>query len=128
MVTKFYIDKQGKYLGGFDGVDPPADAIEINVPPEDGRDKYVGGRWESGLSVTEKRKRVYDLELGDAGEQFDAIYKGMLYLVPKLVKAGTLTAAEAKELSPDKNQPRDTPAGWLGRVKDIKERFPKPQK
>jgi hypothetical protein len=28
-VTKFFVDGNGFYLGGFDGAEPPSDAIEV---------------------------------------------------------------------------------------------------
>lgn len=43
---KYCIDKAGKYLGGFDGVEPPADAVEIPQPPEHGADIWTGSSWD----------------------------------------------------------------------------------
>ena len=33
MMTKFYVDQNGKYVGGFDGVTPPAGSVEVPSPP-----------------------------------------------------------------------------------------------
>lgn len=46
-VTKFYVDQDGNYLGGFDGAAPPAGAVEVPDPPEHGQDqRWNGAAWE----------------------------------------------------------------------------------
>ncbi len=45
MSTKYYVDDAGNYIGGFDGVEPPAGAIEVPFPPEDARQKWDGAAW-----------------------------------------------------------------------------------
>lgn len=46
-MTKYYVDSNGVYLGGFDGVDVsiPAGAIEVSSAPDDGRQKWVNNAW-----------------------------------------------------------------------------------
>ena len=44
-MTRFFIDSQGNYLGGFDGALPPVGAIEIESPPVHGLDKFINGEW-----------------------------------------------------------------------------------
>lgn len=44
-MTKYFVNQNGFYLGGFDGAEPPIGAIEIASPPNDGRDKWNGKRW-----------------------------------------------------------------------------------
>lgn len=44
-MTKFYVDAQGRYLGGFDGAEPPDGAIEVSSPPEHGTDIWTNGAW-----------------------------------------------------------------------------------
>ncbi len=44
-MTQFYVDAAGNYLGGFDGAEPPAGAVEIQEPPAHGLDKWVNGAW-----------------------------------------------------------------------------------
>ena len=39
-MTQYFIDNQGKYIGGFDGAEPPRNSIEIPNPPNDGRDIF----------------------------------------------------------------------------------------
>lgn len=44
-MTKFYVDVQGRYLGGFDGAEPPDGAIEVAEPPKHGMDIWANGSW-----------------------------------------------------------------------------------
>jgi hypothetical protein len=44
-MTKYYVDQDGNYLGGFDGAEPPADSIEVSSPPAHGLDKFINGVW-----------------------------------------------------------------------------------
>jgi hypothetical protein len=50
-MTKFYVDTLGVYLGGFDGAEPPAGAIEVTEPPAHGDDKWINGAWVSAVVV-----------------------------------------------------------------------------
>lgn len=45
-MTKFYVDGQGAYIGGFDGALPPDGAIEVSKAPNTARDKWIGGAWQ----------------------------------------------------------------------------------
>ena len=122
------------------GVNVPADAV-VKVWDKTADDRADNYKLSAGVAVLdppqpviqpvieptkeELRKTAYQKELGDIGNQFDAIYKGVKILVPALVKAGLLAPEEIQALTPDKNADPDTPAGWLGKIEDIKERFPK---
>ena len=44
-MAKYFVDTDGNYLGGFDGVEPPHGAIEVAAPPAYGLDKWVNGEW-----------------------------------------------------------------------------------
>jgi malate synthase len=44
-MTKFYVDAQGRYLGGFDGATPPNGATEVATPPAHGADLWQNGAW-----------------------------------------------------------------------------------
>lgn len=37
---RYFMDVGGNYLGGYEGAEPPAGAIEINSPPAHALDKY----------------------------------------------------------------------------------------
>lgn len=39
------VDKDGKFIGAFDGVEPPAGSITVPVPPLDGRQIWNGYSW-----------------------------------------------------------------------------------
>lgn len=45
-MTKYYVDAQGSYLGGFDGVNPPSGAFEVTSAPDDARQKWVNNAWQ----------------------------------------------------------------------------------
>jgi len=49
MATRYFVDPQGNYLGGFDGAPPPTGAIEVSDPPPDARwyvRNFALDRWE----------------------------------------------------------------------------------
>lgn len=125
--TKYFVDSSGKYLGAFEGAEPDIKAFEV-PPPNHGKDTwdFTLGRWVPySPPAEEKRQQAYESELGSAGDQFDAIYKGLSVLIPALVKSGAIPPEVAAALLPDANAPVDTPPGWLGKVAEIKTRFPK---
>lgn len=45
MATKYYVDTEGNYLGGFEG-SAPANATEVANPPAHGRAKWLNNAWE----------------------------------------------------------------------------------
>lgn len=66
MDTKFYVDQEGNYLGGFSGyvsvdgpvyAQPPEGAIEISGPPNHGWQKYdlTNNVW---LPLTDEQKQL----------------------------------------------------------------------
>jgi hypothetical protein len=40
-MTKYYVDIQGNYVGGFQGAEPPLDSIEVVAPPA-----HASHRWD----------------------------------------------------------------------------------
>ena len=44
-MSKFFIDQNGKYIGGFDGATPPVNAIEIPSAPEHAENIWDGTSW-----------------------------------------------------------------------------------
>lgn len=44
-MTKFFVDASGNYLGGFDGAEPPAGAVEVSAPPPHGWMVLTNGAW-----------------------------------------------------------------------------------
>jgi hypothetical protein len=48
-VTRYYVDAAGRYLGGFEGAEPPAGSVEISAPPQHGSQvrNMQTGEWSS---------------------------------------------------------------------------------
>jgi hypothetical protein len=44
-MTKYFVNKDGLYLGGFDGAEPPKGSIEVDTPPAHGLDTWDGVKW-----------------------------------------------------------------------------------
>lgn len=125
--TKYCVDSKGVFLGAFAG-EGALVGIEVPVPPHHALDKWSFSQkkwlpWEP--PTEEKRKVAYTNELGNPGDQFDAIYKAVSILVPELVKRGAISPEIAAALLPDPTAPVDTPPGWLGKLSEIKARYPK---
>lgn len=125
--TKYCVDSKGVFLGAFAGVGESV-GIEVPVPPVHALDKWSFSekKWiPYEPTAEEKRKVAYTNELGNPGDQFDAIFKAVSILVPELVKRGAISPEIAAALLPDPNAPVDTPPGWLGKLSEIKARYPK---
>lgn len=76
-MTKYFVDFAGKYIGGFDGAEPPKDTVEVPHAPEDARYVWVNGAWQLPLAVSAteyQRKRA--TEYPPIGDQLDALWKG----------------------------------------------------
>jgi len=41
-MTQYFVNEQGRYIGGFDGAEPPEGAIEVPHPPADARMVWDG--------------------------------------------------------------------------------------
>lgn len=44
MTTKYYVDSENNFIGGFDGTDPPQGSKEVPVPNH-GLDTWDGVKW-----------------------------------------------------------------------------------
>jgi hypothetical protein len=55
--TKFYIDNNGNYIGGFSEGNPaiPVGVIEVEAPPAHGWQKYSDGVW---LPLTPEQEAI----------------------------------------------------------------------
>lgn len=125
-VTKQYL---GMGTEGSPGIDHVGmDALPDNAPEPLGVPcTWNGTSWDAiPETYKQTRQTEYREELGPPPDQLDALYKGLSLLIPDLAKAGILSAETVTALTPDKTAPADTPAGWLGKVADIKARNPKP--
>lgn len=67
-MTKYYVDDAGHYLGGFDGMDGPEGAIEVDTAPENAINTWDGDQWvqviEIPASVTMRQARLALLHAG----------------------------------------------------------------
>ena len=127
---RFFVSQAGDYIGSYCGdAEVPFDgAIEVKKAPKHALDKWSFSqkKWiPYEPPAEEKRKVAYTNELGNPGDQFDAIFKAVSILVPELVKRGAISPEIAAALLPDPNAPVDTPPGWLGKLSEIKARYPK---
>ncbi|WP_406873287.1 hypothetical protein WHT83_06200 [Aminobacter sp. P9b] len=44
-MTKYYVNAQGVYIGGFEGAAPPSGSIEVPTAPESATQPWLGDRW-----------------------------------------------------------------------------------
>lgn len=74
-MTQFYVDAQGRYLGGFDGAEPPAGAIEVAHAPANASDIWTSGAWQAF------QKSVADVKaelIARIDADVDAIYAAVI--------------------------------------------------
>ncbi|TIP46136.1 MAG: hypothetical protein E5X77_17615 [Mesorhizobium sp.] len=46
-MTKYFVDENGGYIGGYDGAEPPAGATEVPTAPDDARQVWQDGAWSA---------------------------------------------------------------------------------
>lgn len=73
-MTKYYVDDEGNYIGGFDGAEPPAGAIEVPHPPEHASNVWNDGRWHSAIDVNSNIRNAPDKLFG--GPQLKEVFNG----------------------------------------------------
>lgn len=49
-MTKFYVDEEGNFIGGFDGT-YPENGIEVSIAPNNALDKWNGSEWIPHVAV-----------------------------------------------------------------------------
>jgi len=74
-MTKYYRNAQGKFLGGFDGSNPPQGSIEVQTPPSNGSFTYVNGSW---VAPADHYKSQRQAAYPSIGEQLDMQYHDLL--------------------------------------------------
>lgn len=79
-MTKYCVDNQGAYIGGFDGAEPPAGAIEVPAAPSSATDTWDGTAWVAQVIVPQSVTRRQALQalllaglLDDVQPAIDAI-------------------------------------------------------
>lgn len=106
-MTKYYVDQDNNYLGGFDGAVPPEDSIEVPVPNH-GFDTWDGTQWQPYIEpAKDTRQRAYISELSSEGT-FDRTIGDCIDALIKAVALGDKT---------DLNK-------LLLKIQDIKARYP----
>jgi len=58
---KYFIDSKGRYIGGFDGVEPPVGSVEVESPPAHGSQLWDGGKWSEHKPVPQAVSRFQAL-------------------------------------------------------------------
>ena len=67
-MTKYFVDAQGNYLGGFDGATPPAGAVEVGSPPSNGNDKWDGAKWVADAATQAAAQRLAGFDAAIGGD------------------------------------------------------------
>jgi len=68
-MTNYYVDKDGVFLGGYDGANPPPGAIKITNLPDHATDKWDGNKWVPSLALVaeqaqgQRRAQAFDANL-----------------------------------------------------------------
>ena len=78
MITKYYVDPDGAYLGAYVGAEPPEGAIEVPAPPADGAEIWDGQQFVSAPArapqeVSMRQARLSLLARGVLGQVDAAI-------------------------------------------------------
>lgn len=73
-MTKFYVNADGKYLGGFDGALPPVGSFEVPTAPADAMMTWDGSKWivppaDKDAMVDKERYAAY----AEQGATFDKL-------------------------------------------------------
>lgn len=110
-MTRYYVDNAGKYLGGYDNVEPPAGAVEVQAPPEHGMDTWDAGqnKWVDFAEKYKIRRQAETAQI-PLDNYLDA-------LVKHWVSVG---------IQADPTKGLDTPEGLVAKTQAIKDKYPKP--
>lgn len=76
-MTKYFVDFAGKYIGGFDGAEPPKDTVEVPQAPEDARNIWANGEWQLPLIISKTAyQRQRAAEYPPITDYVDGVVKG----------------------------------------------------
>ncbi|MER9506046.1 hypothetical protein [Mesorhizobium sp. M0579] len=59
-MTKYFVDGNGAYLGGFDGAEPPDNSIEVPEAPGDARQVWGGSSWSEVEALLDIPETISD--------------------------------------------------------------------
>ena len=88
MMTKYYVDIAGNYLGGFDGAEPPINAKQVSEPPTDARMKWDGVKYIP-IVISDVERRAAYKPLSPAQVRLVLDQFGLLSQVEAAVVAGS---------------------------------------
>lgn len=91
MSVKYYIDSDNKYIGGFDGTEPPVGSSEVSSPPGDASMEWDGSAnsWFYPLAQCSDRKLIELKEYYKSDEVRFVIYNNHLVKLNEGSLAGT---------------------------------------
>lgn len=70
-MTKYFVDQVGKYVGAFDGAEPPAGSVEVPTAPDDARQPWLGDRWGDVQKTAEQLREDWKATRAAAVEAID---------------------------------------------------------
>jgi hypothetical protein len=64
-MTKYYVDTDGKYLGGFEGCEPPENSVEVSAAPDHASQawNFQDNSWNAIPNNILVRQQIMSLEL-----------------------------------------------------------------
>jgi hypothetical protein len=103
--TKYFIDVDGNYLGGFAGAEPPKNSIEVDIPPDNALTQvYVNVAWVDKPKSPEQLIAEAKAQKAEAlanitvttrsGKVFDGDEKSQARMMASLTAANTLHQTE----------------------------------
>lgn len=104
-MTRFFVDANGKYLGGFDGAEPPVGAIEVPDAPANAAQKWNGAGWDAVPDAVSAAQTLVETDAGmiRLAEDIFTALKGK----------GVLTDADLPQAARDKLAARAAARGKL---------------
>lgn len=67
-MTKYFVDLSGKYIGAFDGAEPPAGSVEVPSAPADARQPWTGDHWGEIQKTVEQLRKEWKAQRADQVE------------------------------------------------------------
>lgn len=86
-MTKFYVNTNGNYIGGFDGAQPPTGSVEVPNSPPHGSDLWNGSAFVPLLATTKTAKLAQLEQARDAAERVNVTVGGKVYSASEAFQA-----------------------------------------
>lgn len=94
METKFYVNADGKYLGGFAGILPPVGSFEVPTAPTDAMMTWSGKEW---IVPADKKNAMIDKDRYDAYSEQGATFDKLIVALWKRVVENDPTSSDEIE-------------------------------